>query len=128
MSISDEKYVAITTYTRDGMPKTSPVWITALADGKVGFTTASSSWKVKRLTNDPAVTLQPCDSRGNLTEGTEPAAGTAAVVRGAEFETVRTAIKGKYGIQFRLITLVGKAAKLIGKGSGTDAAVVVTLD
>ncbi|MEZ5226350.1 MAG: PPOX class F420-dependent oxidoreductase [Acidimicrobiales bacterium] len=128
MSISDEKYVALTTYRRDGTPKPSPVWIAALPDGSVGFTTASSSWKVRRLANNPSVTLQPCDSRGNVRSGTSPVSGTARAVQGDEFEAVRSAIKNKYGIQFLAITAVGRLAKLIGKGSGTDTAIVITLD
>lgn len=128
MSISDNKYVAITTYTRDGTAKSSPVWIVDLEGGKVGFTTASSSWKVKRLTNNSSVTLQACDSRGTVEAGTNPVEGTAVALQGAEFDTTRTAVKAKYGIQVTMVTLLGKAAKLIGKGSGTDTAVIITLN
>lgn len=128
MSIADEKYVAFTTYKRNGDPKSVPVWITALPDGRVGFTTASSSYKVKRLRNDDRVTLQPCDQRGNVTAGTEVVTGTGDILTGAEFTPVEALIKKKYGWQFTMIGLIGKAAKLIGKGSGTDTAIAITLD
>ena len=68
MSIADEKYVAFTTYKRNGETKSLPVWIADLGDGTVGFTTASSSYKVKRLRNDNRVILQPSDAKGNVRE------------------------------------------------------------
>ena len=128
MSIADERYVAFTTYKRNGDAKSLPVWIADLGDGTVGFTTASSSYKVKRLRNDSRVVLQPSDAKGNVREGTEPVTGTGVVHEGAEFERVRDIVKKKYGIQYRAITLMGNVAKMIGKGSGTSAAIVITLD
>lgn len=128
MAISDEKYVSLTTYRKDGTPKSLPVWIADFRDGTVGFTTASSSYKVKRIANDPRVTLQPSDAKGEVKPGSEVAAGTAEVVTGAEFEKCMAIVKKKYGIQFKAISLFGKVAKLFGKGSGTDCAVKITLD
>ncbi len=125
--IANERYVSFTTYTRDGRAKSGPVWIADLGDGTVGFTTASSSYKVKRLGNDPRCTLQPCDSRGNLVDGSEPVSGTA-VASVENFPVVKPKVLSKYGMQYRMIDLVGKGAKLIGRGSGTDTGVVITLD
>ncbi len=127
-AIASEKYVSLTTYKRDGSPVSVPVWIADLGDGKVGFTTASSSWKVKRIGNNPKVALQPCDARGNIRAGTSAVSGVAEVRQDATFDQVRNRIKDKYGIQFTLTSLVGVGAKLLGRGSGTDAAVVITLD
>ena len=127
-SITDEKYVSLTTYKKDGSTKALPVWIADFGDGTIGFTTASSSYKVKRIQNDDRVVLQPSNSRGEVKEGTEPVTGTATVVTGDDFDRYMQAIKSKYGIQFHAIKLVGKFMSLIGKGSGTDAAVVITLD
>jgi PPOX class probable F420-dependent enzyme len=127
-SLASEKYVSFTTYRKDGSAKAVPVWIAELGDGTMGFTSASSSWKVKRLANNPNVLLQPCDSRGEVSEGTTPIKATAtATTGGPEFDRVRSAIKAKYGVQFALINLGGKFMKLIGKGSGTNTAVIVTV-
>lgn len=128
MSISDEKYVSITTFRKDGTPKPLPVWIADLGDGTVGFTTSSSSYKVKRIANDQRVTLQPSNSKGVVTEGSEEVTGSAEVVTGDEFARCQAILKKKYGIQYFFISTVGKIAKLIGKGSGTDCAVKITLD
>jgi PPOX class probable F420-dependent enzyme len=127
MSITDEKYVSLTTFRKDGTPKPAPVWIADFGDGAIGCTTASSSYKIKRISNDPGVTLQPCNSRGVVTEGSEVVSGTAEVVTGAEFERCAGMVKKKYKLQYTLMALVGKGAKLIGKGSGTDAAIKITV-
>lgn len=126
--IADEKYVALTTYKKDGSTKTLPVWIADFGGGQVGFTTSSSSYKVKRINSDSRVVLQPSDSRGNVKDGTEPVTGTAVVKTGDEFAPYATMVKKKYGIQYGAMKLVGTFMSLIGKGSGTDSAVVITLD
>jgi hypothetical protein len=41
MSLADEKYLALTTFKRDGTAVTSPVWAAPLSDGKIGFWTSS---------------------------------------------------------------------------------------
>jgi hypothetical protein len=49
MAISDEKYVATTTFRKSGTPVPTPTWIIALDGGRVGFWTSSRSGKYKRL-------------------------------------------------------------------------------
>ncbi len=127
-SIADEKYISLTTFKKDGTTKPLPVWIADFGDGTVGFTTASSSYKVKRIRNNSKVLLQPSDAKGNVKDGTVEISGTAEVKTGADFTRCEAIVKKKYGMQYRGIKLVGKIAKLIGKGSGTDAAVIITLD
>ncbi len=127
-AIASEKYVCLTTYKKDGTTKELPVWIADLGDGTVGFTTSSSSYKVKRLKNNNRLILQPSDSKGKVAAGSQPVEGSAQIGTGADFERVQGIVKQKYGIQYTGISLVGKMAKLIGKGSGTDTAVIITLD
>ena len=55
MSIADERYIRLATRTTDGRPRHVPVWIVGLGGSRVGFTTGSGSWKVRRLSHDPAV-------------------------------------------------------------------------
>ena len=66
MSVGENKYVALTTFTKDGRRKNCPVWIVDLGEGKVGFTTESTSWKAKRITNTPAVELIASNSANHL--------------------------------------------------------------
>jgi len=127
MSIADETYVSFTTYRKNGDPKPAPVWIVDAGDGKVGFTTYSTSWKVKRLANNANVLLQPSDLRGTVKKGTSPIEATAVAVQGAEFERIRELVKAKYGFQFTMANFVGQVRALFGKDSGTDTAIIVTL-
>ena len=80
------------------------------------------------LRNDSRVVLQPSDAKGNVRAGTEPVTGTGVVHQGADFERIKKILLKKYGIQYRGIAFMGSIAKRIGKGSGTDAAIAITLD
>ncbi|MEZ5382466.1 MAG: PPOX class F420-dependent oxidoreductase [Microthrixaceae bacterium] len=128
MDLASEKYVALTTYRRNGDSSSTPVWIADLGDGTLGFTTPGSSLKVKRLRQDNRVLVQPSDLRGNARQGTEPVPGTAQVLQGADFDRVRAKIAAKYGLQVRLISLTAQIGKLFGKDRGSDTAIVITLD
>ncbi len=128
MSLADEKYLSLTTYKRDSTSSATPVWVVDAGDGTLAFTTFSSSLKVKRLGRNRHVLVQPCDARGNVRDGTAPVAGTAEVhVGGPEFNRIQGLVKAKYGVQFTMINLVGKVRKLVGKDSGTDTAIVITI-
>lgn len=124
-SLATNKYVSFTSYKQDGTAKSTPVWIADLGDGTIGFTTASSSWKVKRLGNNANVKLQPCDVRGNVKPEAVAAEGTASVLTGADAERVRTAITNKYGFQVKLISGFQKLMGLFGRGTQSDSAVIV---
>ncbi|MGI8777878.1 MAG: PPOX class F420-dependent oxidoreductase [Acidimicrobiales bacterium] len=70
MGLGDEKYLLLTTFRRNGDPVPTPVWVVALDDGDIGFWTGSGSGKVKRLAHTARVTVQPCNARGQVREGT----------------------------------------------------------
>lgn len=125
-AIADEKYVSLTTYRKNGEAKSSPVWIVDLCDGTVGFATASSSWKVKRLGNDPNMSISPSDAKGNVAPGAPVLTGTA-IASTDDLDRVWPLVIAKYGRAARGIALVGKFMKLIGRGSGTDTAIIITL-
>jgi uncharacterized protein len=52
MTISDEKYIASTTYRKSGAGVPTTTWICALDGSRVGFWTSSASGKYKRLRNN----------------------------------------------------------------------------
>jgi uncharacterized protein len=126
-SLADEKYLALTTFKKDGTPKPVPVWPVDAGDGRVGFITSSQTWKVKRMTNNSHVVLQASDGRGRVKEGTEPVSGTAELIAGETFERMDRLVSKKYGIQLKMINLLHA---LPGKKTGhpNDTAIVVTLD
>lgn len=128
-AIADVKYVRLTTFTKDGRRKESPVWIAHLGDGTVGITTGTDTWKVKRIRNTPAVELVPCDSRGNVESSARGVTGTGLVVTETDLVPVTSAIRAKYGIQAALISGMGRLLKLIGfRPYGDECGIVVRLD
>ena len=127
MTLAEEKYIALTTYKKDGSPKSVPVWPVDAGDGRVGFITSSQTWKVKRIVNNPRVELQPSDSRGRVKENTEPISGTAEVAAGARFDALNAKVKTKYGLQLKIINFI-HALPGSRTGHRNDRAVIVTLD
>jgi uncharacterized protein len=102
-SIASEKYVSLVTRKKNGDVVATPVWIAALPDGALGFTTDLTSAKVKRIRNFADVTVQPCSMRGAVKEGTAPVAATATVLTGADIAPVEAAIKAKYRVMVALM-------------------------
>lgn len=129
MEISDERYVSLTTFRRNGEAVSSPVWIAALAGGRAGFTTDPGSGKVKRIANNGRVELRPCNARGVVAEGVAPTHATAEVVTGGSdaYREVERAVGAKYGFQFRMLRIGSKLKGLIGRGGAGEAGIVITL-
>lgn len=127
MALSDEKYLSFTTFTSDGTPKPTPIWIADLGDNTMGFTTYEDSWKIRRLKNNPNVMLQPCDMKGEIEEGTTAVEATATYVTGGpEFEKVRGLIEKKYGFAVKVIKLMNSVRSMLGKGGQSDTAIIIT--
>ena len=122
--VASQKYVRLTTFTKDGRPKHTPVWIAGLSGDLVGTTTDDDSWKVKRLRNTGVVELTPSDAKGNVDSGLQPLSGSAKIVdySHADYQRLEAAFVEKYGIQYRLFRFI---RKLRGK---TPCGIVVALD
>src|ERR1700679_3983867 len=108
MAITDEKYVLLTTFKRDGSGVATPVWCADLGNGSFGFWTSSASGKVKRLNHTERVTVQPCNARGQVKAGRMPADATARVVSGAELEQIRKQVIAKYGYMTKFTKIVAQ--------------------
>jgi hypothetical protein len=103
--LAKAQYILLTTFTKDGRPKPTPIW--AAADGdRLLVISEKKSWKVKRIRNTPRVTLATCTLRGRPTS--DPVEGTAAILDKSETSAVYDAIGRRYGIQGRLFNLVSK--------------------
>ncbi len=127
MTLADERYVALTTFKKDGTPKPVPVWPVDAGNGRVGFITSSHTWKVKRMLNNANVQLQPSNARGQVKDGTEPVTGTAKVVNGAAFDVMNKKVKKKYGFQLKIINFM-HAIPGAKTGHHNDRGVIVTLN
>jgi uncharacterized protein len=127
MSLTDEKYIAASTYRKSGDAVSTPTWVVALDGGRFGFWTSSSAGKTKRLRNSPRITAQPCDSRGRVKAGTESVEGAAALfTSGAEFDEVQSKVRAKYGVQVPLTRVLNSLGHLGKKFPYGDVVVVVT--
>lgn len=128
MALHDEKYLSFTTFKKDGTPKPTPIWVADLGDGTMGFTTEDHSWKVRRLRNNSNVVLQPCNMKGQVSEGTQSVEATAvAIVGGPDYDRVRNAIDEKYGFAVKMVNVVNKLRKLVGKGDTSGTAIIITV-
>jgi PPOX class probable F420-dependent enzyme len=130
MTISDEKYVASSTFRKSGTAVPTPTWIVPLGGGRVGFWTSSASGKYKRLRANSGITLQPSDSRGRVKPGSAPSGGTAELVTsGPVFDAIQDQVRAKYGFMVPVTRMFNRLGHL-GKGPFPygDVGVVVTLE
>jgi PPOX class probable F420-dependent enzyme len=126
MPLEDEKYMRFTSFRRDGRAVSTPVWLVHLSAGEIGFSTGADSGKAKRLAHTAHVTLQACDRSGANTHG-PVLSGQARLVSGAELETIRDAVKAKYGVMASAIGVVESVASRLGAkrfGSGRVGVIV----
>jgi hypothetical protein len=79
------KFVLLTTFTKDGRPKPTPMRGKAEGD-KLLFLTGRDSWKVKRIRNNPRVTIAACNMRGR--PKSEAAEAVATVLPASETHRV----------------------------------------
>jgi PPOX class probable F420-dependent enzyme len=130
MALADEKYIALTTFRRNGDPVSTPVWVVPVTDGRIGFWTAMGNGKTKRLGNNPQVAVQPCDVRGRAKPGTAAVTGTAEMVQsGRLFDEVQARVREKYGLMTRITGLLARLGPLGRKGlTYADTVVLVRLD
>lgn len=121
-ALAGEKFVALTTFKRNGDGVAAPVWIVSDGDRLVVWTPADS-WKVKRLRRDSRVTLVPCGRRGKVNDGAVPVDGTAEVVDDPSVVSrIEAALKAKYGYEYRVVTLIERIA---ARGSKPRVVIVI---
>ncbi|MDD7937921.1 PPOX class F420-dependent oxidoreductase [Actinomycetospora lutea] len=126
-ALGNREFVSLTTFRRTGEPVPTPVWVARDGDALVVITSAASG-KVKRSRRDPRVVLRPCDRRGTVAPDAPSVEGRAEVVTDAAAqEGPRRALAAKYGLQWRLVNLmglVGRLAELVGRGPGAERVIL----
>ncbi|WP_432490891.1 PPOX class F420-dependent oxidoreductase [Kineococcus gypseus] len=107
--LGQSKCVLLTTFTRDGRPKPTPVWFTLDGERLLVYT-EPGSWKVRRLRHTPQVRVRACTLRGRPT-GPEVEA-RARLLDEQEAQAVLRAVLGRYPVAgrfFRLTTRLSRA-------------------
>jgi PPOX class probable F420-dependent enzyme len=114
--LADASFVSLTTFRRTGVGVSTPVWIARDGDDLI-VTTPRKSGKVKRLRNDPRVTLVPCDRRGRVQEGATVVEGTARIVSDEDtVERLGRVFLGKYRLEYRIFMVI---ERLVSRGDRT---------
>lgn len=103
--VAKAQYVLLTTFTKDGRPKPTPVWV-ALDGGRLLVISQEKSWKVKRIRNTSRVTLAVCDMRGR--PKSEAIEATAAILDKSQTGAVYDAIGQRYGLIGRVFNIFSK--------------------
>lgn len=97
--------IMLTTFRRSGEPVGTPVWL-VVEEGRILLTTTAASGKVKRIRNDPRVTVAPCTQFGRVTGPVRDA--RARLMGREETEAALAAIRGRYGLMDRFFSFVNR--------------------
>lgn len=112
--LGHERFVSLTTFRRSGEAVPTPVWITLDGDALL-VTTPAGSGKVKRLRNNPDVTLQPCNRRGQVVAGAPTIEATVELLTDPETVAAKTSlVRAKYGLEFRIFTII---ERIVARGA-----------
>ena len=103
--IAGTEYILLTTFTKDGRPKPTPIWAAPDGDGLIVIT-QEKSWKVKRIRNTPRVTIAKCDMRGN--PKSEAVEATASILDKSRIGDAYHAIGRRYGVLGKTFNLFSK--------------------
>src|SRR5262245_43484392 len=102
---ANQKYLNLESYRRDGQAVRTPLWFVE-DHGALYFYTVASSYKVKRIRNNPRVRIAPCDMRGNI-KG-EWVDATARRLDPAEARRADDLLNRKYGFAKRALNFLAK--------------------
>lgn len=115
--VSKAQYVLLTTFTKDGRPKPTPIWIARDGDRAVVIT-EKNSWKVKRIRNTPRVTMAVCDMKGRVKGPAVEAVAT--VLDDSQTDMVYRAINKRYGIIGKVFSFFSKLRGGAGRTVGLE--------
>jgi uncharacterized protein len=99
--LDDEKYINLETFKKDGNGVKTPVWAAAL-EGKLVVVTDGTSYKVKRVHNNPKIRAAACDARGNV-RGPWYGGTCRVLPERAEIDAAEAALAKKYGWTYAIL-------------------------
>jgi PPOX class probable F420-dependent enzyme len=107
MTPGDTRYIALTTYRRDGRPVTTPVWAAPL-NGNLYVVTARSTGKVRRLRATDRVRFAPSNMNGRRILGAWHEGSGRVVEDERRRDEALAALRRKYGWQMSLAMLINR--------------------
>jgi PPOX class probable F420-dependent enzyme len=103
----DTRYIALTTYRRDGRPVTTPVWAAPL-NGNLYVVTARSTGKVRRLRATDRVRFARSNMNGRRILGAWHEGSGRVVEDELRRGEALAALRRKYGWQMSLAMLINR--------------------
>jgi len=123
-SVGDEKFVSLTTYKRSGEGVATAMWVVRDGD-RLLMWTPSEAWKVKRVRNNPRVTLARCSRFGKVKPGEQTYTGNAEVITDpAVVDHAHALVKQKYGLEYWMIMTI---ETIVARGRKPRTALGITL-
>jgi len=107
MTPGDTRYIALTTYRRDGRPVTTPVWAAPL-NGNLYVVTARSTGKVRRLRATDRVRFASSNMNGRRILGAWHEGSGRVVEDERRRDEALAALRRKYGWQMSLAMLINR--------------------
>ena len=101
--LEGHEYVRLTSFRRSGEAVSTPLWF-GISDGRLYATTPPDSGKMKRIRNDPKVTLAPCTAWG-APRG-ESIEGVGRILADEAPEPAKRAFREKYGRKIPMARLL----------------------
>jgi uncharacterized protein len=98
--LGNRQYMALTTFRKSGAAVKTPVWFARDGDRLIVYTDPTSG-KIKRIRNNPRVTVTPCTFNGKLLSD-EVAEGQARILPESEWEAASAQMVKKYGLLYRI--------------------------
>ena len=102
-ALDGHRYVRLSTFRRSGVAVPTPVWFARVGEN-LSVVTGRNTGKVKRIRNNPEVTLAPSGFRGRP-KGQDVRA-IARLTDGQKGGPADRALRRKYGWQYRVFEVV----------------------
>src|SRR5512133_2216263 len=118
-TLAEETFINITTFKRDGTPVATPVWCVG-ENGSLLVYSEADSGKVKRIRNNPHVTVAPCSFRG---KPRGPAVDANAMIVDDTAE-VAALLTRKYGWMWRGYNLLMAAVQRVRRQAPPDSVTI----
>jgi PPOX class probable F420-dependent enzyme len=101
-ALQGHNFMSLTTFRKTGVGVATPVWFVDVG-GKLYVLTGLTSGKIKRIRNNPCVTVAPSSYNGKVLG--QPVDARARILPPEDFDMVNCALNRKYGWQKRLFEL-----------------------
>jgi PPOX class probable F420-dependent enzyme len=119
-ALQGHNFMSLTTFRKTGVGVPTPVWFVDV-DGKLYVLTGLTSGKIKRIRNNPCVTVAPSSYNGKVLG--QAVEARVRILPREDFDRVNRALNRKYGWQKRLFELT----RIFRQSSEEPACLEITL-